>query len=263
MPNLISGANSINVNIPNELPSQSGQSGKYLTTNGTSVSWATVSDGVLPTYASNPNKRLRTDSTAGSGTGLEWVDDKLTQLHDTPATYGTSGQVLQTDGTSALTWSTPVSLKFALQGAILSTTVGTSFVIPLSSVADASSSSYPKLNLASYDPDSMLSNNVITIQSSGWYQINIFIHHTINGIDGTGAQEGLGESEFRIRFNGATTDYGEFMNSTDSEPGASETVSYTAIVNLSTNDYFDVVMTNTTAQTNEDLIVRMGIIKLT
>ena len=30
-------------NIPNELPTQSGQSGKYLTTNGTAVSWASIS----------------------------------------------------------------------------------------------------------------------------------------------------------------------------------------------------------------------------
>jgi len=33
-------------NVPNELPSQTGNSGKYLTTNGTATSWATVTGGV-------------------------------------------------------------------------------------------------------------------------------------------------------------------------------------------------------------------------
>lgn len=32
-------------NVPTEIPSQTGNSGKFLTTNGTSVSWATVSGG--------------------------------------------------------------------------------------------------------------------------------------------------------------------------------------------------------------------------
>lgn len=36
----------------NSLPSQTGQSGKYLTTNGTSASWATVSGGATMTYDS-------------------------------------------------------------------------------------------------------------------------------------------------------------------------------------------------------------------
>lgn len=43
-------------NIPEELPSQTGQSGKFLTTNGTTASWATVT-APSPTYDST-NERI-------------------------------------------------------------------------------------------------------------------------------------------------------------------------------------------------------------
>jgi len=46
------------------LPSQSGQSGKYLTTNGTSASWATVD--VLPSQTSQSGKFLTTNGTTAS-----------------------------------------------------------------------------------------------------------------------------------------------------------------------------------------------------
>lgn len=46
------------------IPSQSGQSGKYLTTNGTSASWATVD--ALPSQTGNSGKYLTTDGTSAS-----------------------------------------------------------------------------------------------------------------------------------------------------------------------------------------------------
>jgi hypothetical protein len=46
------------------VPSQSGQSGKFLTTNGTSSSWATVD--ALPSQTSNAGKYLTTDGTSAS-----------------------------------------------------------------------------------------------------------------------------------------------------------------------------------------------------
>lgn len=52
------------VNVPTEIPSQSGNSGKYLTTNGTSVSWATVD--ALPSQTGNANKFLTTNGTSAS-----------------------------------------------------------------------------------------------------------------------------------------------------------------------------------------------------
>ena len=80
------------------LPSQTGNSGKFLTTNGTAASWATVSSS-LPTQSGNSGKFLTTEGTDASwaaisgsslGTGydatktqtlknvegvLTWVDD--------------------------------------------------------------------------------------------------------------------------------------------------------------------------------------------
>ena len=51
------------------LPSQSSQSGKYLTTDGSSASWATVS--ALPSQSSNANKVLTTDGTNASWSEFE------------------------------------------------------------------------------------------------------------------------------------------------------------------------------------------------
>ena len=51
-------------NIPTEIPSQSGQNGKFLTTNGSSVSWATVN--ALPSQTGNSGKYLTTNGTSAS-----------------------------------------------------------------------------------------------------------------------------------------------------------------------------------------------------
>ena len=47
-----------------EYPTQTGNSGKYLTTNGTAVSWATVD--ALPSQTSNSGKYLKTDGTTAT-----------------------------------------------------------------------------------------------------------------------------------------------------------------------------------------------------
>ena len=49
---------------PDELPDQTGNSGKFLTTNGTAPSWATVD--ALPSQAGNSGKYLTTDGTSAS-----------------------------------------------------------------------------------------------------------------------------------------------------------------------------------------------------
>jgi hypothetical protein len=67
-------------------PTQTSNTGKYLTTNGTSVSWATVD--AFPTQTSNTGKYLTTN-----GTSVSWVDVYPTQTSNT-------GKFLSTDGTS-------------------------------------------------------------------------------------------------------------------------------------------------------------------
>ena len=71
------------------LPSQSGNNGKFLTTNGTTASWATVD--AFPTQAGNANKFLTTD-----GNNVSWATvDAL------PSQSGQSGKYLTTNGTAA------------------------------------------------------------------------------------------------------------------------------------------------------------------
>lgn len=75
------------------LPSQSGQNGKYLTTDGTNASWANVD--ALPSQTGQSGKYLTTD-----GTNTSWGSvDAL------PSQSGQSGKFLTTDG-SAASWAT-------------------------------------------------------------------------------------------------------------------------------------------------------------
>lgn len=89
------------------LPTQTSNSGKYLTTDGTTASWATVSGGAsLPTQTGNSGKYLTTD-----GTNTSW-----STVNALPTQTGNSGKILTTDGTSA-SWMTASYL--ALSGGTL------------------------------------------------------------------------------------------------------------------------------------------------
>jgi len=70
-------------------PSQANNSGKYLTTDGTTASWANVS--ALPTQTGNSGKYLTTNGTTAS-----W--DNVSAL---PTQTGNSGKYLTTNGTTA------------------------------------------------------------------------------------------------------------------------------------------------------------------
>ena len=76
---------------PTELPTQTSQSGKYLTTDGTVVSWATVD--ALPTQTSQSGKFLTTDGTTATWEAVDAL----------PSQTGQAGEYLKTDGTTA-TW---------------------------------------------------------------------------------------------------------------------------------------------------------------
>lgn len=67
-----------------ELPAQAGNSGKFVTTDGTNASWASP----FPAQAGNADKVLKTD-----GTNVSWT----ARL---PAQAGNSGKVLTTNGTT-------------------------------------------------------------------------------------------------------------------------------------------------------------------
>jgi hypothetical protein len=63
------GSNASWQTVPTEIPSQTGQAGKYLTTDGTSVSWNVVTaNSILPSQTGNSGKFLTTD-----GTNVSWA----------------------------------------------------------------------------------------------------------------------------------------------------------------------------------------------
>ena len=124
--NSLLGAGNIDID---SLPAQTGQSGKFLTTNGSAASWATVD--ALPSQTSQSGKFLTTDGTTASwatvdalpsqtsqsgkflttnGTAASWanIPDEL------PSQTGQSGKFLTTDG-SAVSWGT-VSATVATDG---------------------------------------------------------------------------------------------------------------------------------------------------
>jgi len=71
------------------LPSQTGNNGKYLTTNGSLLSWASVD--ALPSQTGNSGKYLTTNGSAASWATVDAL----------PSQTGNNGKYLTTDGTSA------------------------------------------------------------------------------------------------------------------------------------------------------------------
>ena len=123
-------------NIPEEIPSQSGNDGKFLTTNGTAVSWTNIPE-EIPSQTGNSGKFLTTD-----GSNVSWaIVDAL------PTQAGNSGKYLTTDGsdpswvslaTVAETGSyEDLSDKPSFNGILLNASTSKSFYGISSSAADA------------------------------------------------------------------------------------------------------------------------------
>lgn len=110
-------------NKQNALPSQSGQSGKYLTTNGSTMSWATVQGGdSLPDQTGQAGKFLTTDGSSASWGEYEGSFVPLSDLEEAaivaktgdyndlinkpvdsfPSQTGQAGKFLTTDGTTLI-----------------------------------------------------------------------------------------------------------------------------------------------------------------
>jgi hypothetical protein len=70
------------------IPTQSGNTGKYLTTNGTAISWGTVD--AFPSQTGNTGKYLTTDGTDTSWAALSAIDVSYLDLTDVPSTFAPS-----------------------------------------------------------------------------------------------------------------------------------------------------------------------------
>lgn len=87
----------VNITADNVLPTQTSNSGKFLTTNGTTASWGTVPD-TLPTQTGNSGKYLTTNGTTPSWATVDALPSQTSQ----------SGKFLTTNGTTA-SWDTAVT----------------------------------------------------------------------------------------------------------------------------------------------------------
>jgi hypothetical protein len=87
------------------LPSQGSNSGKYLTTDGTNLSWGTVSGYSAPTLGSTS---IASGATVTTIAGLTLSGATLTGSLTAGGSAGTSGQVLASTG-SGVQWSTPAA----------------------------------------------------------------------------------------------------------------------------------------------------------
>jgi hypothetical protein len=72
----------IDVGAGYSLPSQAGNSGKFLTTNGTSDSWATISQYSLPSQTGNSGKLLSTNGTSESWSNLTLDEIQIQSVMD-------------------------------------------------------------------------------------------------------------------------------------------------------------------------------------
>lgn len=129
-------------------PSQTGNSGKYLTTDGTEVSWSTVE--ALPTQTGNSGKFLTTDGTIAT---WETIDAF-------PSQTGNSGKFLTTDGTET-SWSTIDFSTLVSKSGGDTITASTSSTIPLTIKGASSQSAF----LQVWENSS--GNDLVTISSSG------------------------------------------------------------------------------------------------
>ena len=86
------------------LPSQSGQLGKFLTTDGNAASWGSVD--AFPTQTSNAGKFLTTD-----GTNESW--STIVHPEELPSQSGQADKFLRSNGTTA-TWETVSGAEISL-----------------------------------------------------------------------------------------------------------------------------------------------------
>jgi hypothetical protein len=102
--NLASGK-TLKYNGTDLVAAQSGNSGKYLTTDGTSTSWGTISGYSAPTLGSTS---IASGATVTTIAGLTLSNATLTGTLTAGGGAGTSGQVLQSTG-SGVQWTTPAA----------------------------------------------------------------------------------------------------------------------------------------------------------
>ena len=191
--------NKVVINADDQLPSQTNNSGKFLTTNGSSVSWESVD--ALPDQTNNSGKYLTTNGTSASwatitqytlpeattstlggvivGSGLSVNNGTVSVNDQLPAQANNSGKFLTTNGTTA-SWATVDALpsQTGNSGKFLSTNGTTaSWEDILDTEIKISSVHYPSANdttitlTAAESIPSDLNKYAISVYRNGIYMI--------------------------------------------------------------------------------------------
>ena len=129
------------------LPSQTSQSGKFLTTNGTTASWANVPT-ELPSQSGQNGKYLKTDGSSASWENVDTLPSQTSQ----------SGKYLTTNGTTA-SWS-----EVSYNNLTNKLTAGTDITISNSNVI---SNTYPEVYLTEVEYQALV--NTGTTDASTYY----------------------------------------------------------------------------------------------
>ena len=169
--------------ISNLLPSQLGQPGEYLQTDGTTVSWEPVD--ALPTQTGQGGEFLQTD-----GTDATWEPvDAL------PSQTGQASEFLQTDGTTA-SWE-PVNLSGATEHGFSYINTAQTFAASLRALIDTTVSAL-SFNMPA---SPTLGDTVRCADAAGTMSTN---YATIDGNGNTfTTSTGVTDTEFIINTNGA------------------------------------------------------------
>ena len=151
------------ISVDNQLPTQTNNSGKFLTTNGTTASWSTVD--ALPSQTGNSGKYLTTNGSTASwvaiesyslptaaadtlggvkiGNGITITNGVISADDQLPSQANNSGKFLTTNGTSA-SWVTIESyvLPTATSDTLGGIKVGTNLSIDSNGVLSATDTTY-------------------------------------------------------------------------------------------------------------------------
>jgi hypothetical protein len=139
------------ISASNTLPSQTGNSGKYLTTDGSVSSWSNVS--ALPSQSGNSGKYLTTD-----GTNSSWSN--VTTL---PTQTANSGKFLTTNGTTA-SWANVSVTPTAVSDQQNSSTGA--FALPVGNTAQRPATAYN-----GYYRVNTTTSNVEMYYNGAWYNM--------------------------------------------------------------------------------------------